>query len=284
LVILGMGMQVITQLITYHFASTLQEGSVTAFANATIFYQTPYGVFFNAISAVSLPLLSRAFALGQSQQMQKYTRTSIIQLTSLLLPSGIILFFLSQESISVVLQTGNYTFADAQLTALVLRPFLLFMVTTSWYAMLLRLGYSANRYALMTKITFAQNFLDIALMKLFISLGMGVVSLPLANGISYVVLLGFLAYKLRDLYTPFKDYQLGKGVLNVVFANIPVLCYCLLYSSLDLVWYQSGSSFKNLFLLCAVALGACIVLVLSYAVFKIELLNLFRSKKQRRDL
>ncbi len=284
LVVLGMGMQVITQLVTYHFASTLSEGSITAFANATIFYQTPYGVFFNAISAVSLPLLSRAFALGQSQEIHKHTRSSIVQLTSLLLPSGIILFFLSKESVSVVLQTGNYTLADAQLTALALRPFLLFMVTTSWYAMLLRLGYSANRYALMTKITFVQNIVDILLMWIFISLGWGIISLPLANGISYVVLLGFLAFKLSDLYNPLKDKQLKRGLLRIVIANIPILLYCLFYASLNLTWYQSGSTMKNFFMLCLVALGSLVVWLLSYALFKVELLNLFRSKKQGSNL
>jgi len=284
LVVLGMGMQVLTQLVTYHFASTLSEGSVTAFANATIFYQTPYGVFFNAISAVSLPLLSRSYALGQMQEMQKHTRLGIVQLTSLLLPSGIILFFLSQESVSVVLQTGNYTLADAQLTALALRPFLLFMVTTSWYAMLLRLGYSANRYALMTKITFLQNFVDIILMWIFISLGWGIISLALANGISYVVLLGFLSFKLRDLYNPIKDTQLIRGLLRTVAANIPILGYCLLYASFGMTWYQSGSNLKNLLILSLVALGSLVVWLLSYALLKVELLSLFRSKKQGSNL
>ncbi|WP_320121074.1 murein biosynthesis integral membrane protein MurJ [uncultured Sphaerochaeta sp.] len=284
LVVLGMGMQVLTQLVTYHFASTLSEGSVTAFANATIFYQTPYGVFFNAISAVSLPLLSRSYALGQMQEMQKHTRLSIVQLTSLLLPSGIILFFLSQESVSVVLQTGNYTLADAQLTALALRPFLLFMVTTSWYAMLLRLGYSANRYALMTKITFLQNFVDIILMWVFITLGWGIISLPLANGISYVVLLGFLSFKLRDLYNPIKDTRLRRGLLRTVAANIPILGYCLLYASFGMTWYQSGSNLRNFLILSLLALGSLVVWLLSYALLKVELLSLFRSKKQGSNL
>jgi putative peptidoglycan lipid II flippase len=284
LVVLGMGMQVVTQLVTYHFASTLSEGSVTAFANATIFYQTPYGVFFNAISAVSLPLLSRAFALGQSKEMQRHTRSSIIQLTSLLLPSGIILFFLSQESVSVVLQTGNYTLADAQLTALALRPFLLFMVTTSWYAMLIRLGYSANRYALMTKITFIQNGIDILLMWIFIKLGWGIISLPLANGISYVVLLGFLSYTLRDLYNPLKDKLLKRGLLRVLVANIPILVCCLFYASFHMTWYQSGSNLRNFLILCLVGFVSLVVWLLSYTVFKVELLNPFRSKKHDSNL
>ncbi len=281
LVVLGMGMQVLTQFITFYFASRFSEGSVTAFSNATIFYQTPYGIFFNAISAVSLPLLSRSFALNENNKVKEYTRSSLVQLTSLLLPSTIILFFLSQECVSVVLQTGNYTFADAQLTALVLRPFLLFMVTTSWYAMLLRLGYSANRHALMTRITFIQNGFDILLMYIFSNLGWGIISLPLANGISYALLLIVLSWKLRDLYAPLKDRALLKNLVRVTLANIPILIYCLVYNVLDLQWYESGSSLMNLLYLCLVGLGSVAVMFISYAIAKLEILRVFGAKKQR---
>ncbi len=284
LVLVGMGMQVITQMVTYHFASTLSEGSVTAFANATIFYQTPYGVFFNAISAVSLPLLSRAYVLGESASLKAYSRKSLIQLTSLLLPSGIILFFLSQESVSVVLQTGHYTLEDARYTALALRPFLLFMVSTSWYSMLMRLGYSANRYALMTKITILQNLLDIVLMYLLLSMGWGIISLAFANGLSYLLLLCYLSYKLRDLYNPLRDKQLAYGLLRVLVANVPILGYCLVYSSFQPTWYEAGSSMKSFLLLALIGSGSLVVWLVSYAICKVELLNLFRSKQQRSNL
>lgn len=284
LVSLGMGIQIITQMVSFLFASRLGEGSVTAFTNSTIFYQTPYGIFFNAISAVSLPLMSRAASQGDTKSLQTYTRNSLISLLALLLPSTIILFFLSQESVSVVLQTGNYTLSDARLTALVLRPYLLFMVFSAWYALMLRLGYSANRHALMTRIVFLQNLLDIVLMWVFLKFGLDIVSLPLANGLAYTIGLALLIFLLRDLYALPKDLLFLKGIVRIVCANLPLFIVCMFYHSLDLTWYREGSSFKNLLYLVLIGFVALGILLLSYKVARIPLLSLLRSKKKSGNL
>lgn len=284
LVTVGMGIQIVTQMVSFLFASSLEKGSVTAFANATIFYQTPYGIFFNAISAVSLPLMSRAYALKQQEKLKHYTRTSLVNLTALLLPSTIILYFLSQESVSVVLQTGKFTLEDAMLTAYVLRPYLLFMLTAAWYGMFLRLGYSANRHSLMTRITIAQNVLDIALMYLFISLGWGIISLPLANGISYLAGLVVACIVLRDLYQVHSDRLLYKDLMRLLLANIPILAAGLLYAKAEMTWYHQGSTLLSFMLLVGFGLGSCLVVLISYHFARIPLLALLRSKKQQRDL
>lgn len=284
LVSLGMGMQIITQMVSFLFASHLSEGSVTAFTNSTIFYQTPYGIFFNAISAVSLPLMSRAAASNNAPLLRTYTRNSLLSLLALLLPSSIILFFLSRESVSVVLQTGNYTLADATLTALVLRPYLVFMVFSAWYALMLRLGYSANRHALMTRIVFLQNLLDIALMWVFLKLGLDIVSLPLANGIAYTLGLFILFFLLRDLFPLTKEARFFKGLLRIVLANLPVLAFCIFYKNLGLQWHESGSSFANLAYLMLIGLAALGIMLLSYKIARIPLLSLLRSKKHGGNL
>ncbi len=284
LVSLGMGMQIITQMVSFLFASHLSEGSVTAFTNSTIFYQTPYGIFFNAISAVSLPLMSRAAAAKDMPVLHAYTRNALVSLLALLLPSSIILFTLSQECVSVVLQTGNYTLEDARLTALVLRPYLLFMLASAWYALMLRLGYSANRHALMTRIVFFQNGLDIALMGIFLTLGLDIVSLPLANGISYSIGFLILLWVLKDVYPMFKDVQCFKACSRIVLANIPVLGVCFFYMSLDLRWYEQGSTLTGLLYLALIGGCALCVLLISYSVARIPLLSLLRSKKQGGNL
>lgn len=198
--------------------------------------------------------------------------------------STIILFFLSQESVSVVLQTGNYTLSDARLTALVLRPYLFFMVFSAWYALMLRLGYSANRHALMTRIVFLQNLLDIVLMWVFLKFGLDIVSLPLANGLAYTIGLALLIFLLRDLYALPKDLLFLKGIVRIVCANLPLFIVCMFYHSLDLTWYREGSSFKNLLYLVLIGFVALGILLLSYKVARIPLLSLLRSKKKSGNL
>ncbi len=280
LVSIGMGVQVATQLITYRFASTLSVGSVTALANSTIFHQTPYGIFFNAIAAVSLPLLSTAHTLGQHKRVQTITAGALGALASLLLPSSIILFFLSRESVSTILQAGLFTHESALLTAQVLRTYLIFLTPMAFYAMMLRLGYSAHRHRMMTRVVVVQNGVDIALMWILLKSGVGIAALPLANGIS--VIGGFIALCiiLADLYPIHRDRGLRRRLGRIILANVPLLSAGLLYRHLGTVWYHDGSTWKNLALLAILGLGAVALVLASYHVAKIPLIELLKQSDE----
>jgi len=270
---------VIAQMVAFWFASSLSEGSVTAFSNSLIFWQAPYGIFFNAIVAVTFPLMSRAYGLARHDELQKVTREALINLLTFLLPSTILLFALSNESVSAVLQTGNYTLDDSNLTALILRYYLLSMTVTAWFSLLQRVGYSAERHKTMTKVTAFMSILDIALMWLFIRVGLGIIALPMASIVSYSLCFLLLAYILRDLYPLHKDKALFKGVLRVVVANIPLLTFWVLYSLFDLRWYESGSTFANLGLVALLAGVGVAVTLLSYSIANIPFLRLLRPKR-----
>ena len=269
---------VIAQMVAFWFASSLTEGSVTAFSNSLIFWQAPYGIFFNAIVAVSFPLMSRAYALNHQGELQKVSREALINLLTFLLPSTILLFALSRESVSAILQTGNYTLADANLTALVLRYYLLGMTSTALFSLLQRVGYSSERHKSMTEVTSFMSILDIALMWLFIKGGLGIISLPLASIVSYTLCFLLVAYLLRDIYPLYRDKALFKGALRVVVANIPLLAISILYSSLDLKWYESGSNLVNLGLVVLLGGVGVAVTLISYTVANIPFLRLLRAK------
>ncbi len=275
---------VVAQMVAFWFASSLSEGSVTAFSNSLIFWQAPYGIFFNAIVAVSFPAMSRAYGMGNLDQMQKVTRESLIHLLTFLLPSTIILFTLSNESVSSVLQTGNYTLADANLTALTLRYYLLGMTIAAWFNLLQRVGYSAGRHKSMTRVTALMSLFDIALMWLFIRLGVGIIALPLASIVSFTLFFITLAFVLRDLYPLYRDKDLFKGVFRIVVANLPLLALSVLYSLLGLRWHESGSTLANLGLLALLGGGAVALTLLSYTLANIPFLRLLRSRRHKGEL
>lgn len=278
LVSLGMLAQVITQLVTYRFASALPIGSVTALANSTIFYQTPYGIFFNAIAAVSLPILASSYALGEKERIGRVTGNALSDLAALLVPSTIILFFLSRESVATILQTGLFTHESALLTARVLCGYLLFMTPLAFYAMMLRLGYSASRYRTMTVIVIAQNLLDIALMWLLITGGVGILSLPLANGISTILGFVILSVVLRDLYTPLFDTKLFLSLVRIAVANLPVTIALFIYHHRGFDWYESGSNLKNLAILASLGITASLLVLASYRIMNIPLAGLLKRR------
>ncbi|MBI9093315.1 MAG: murein biosynthesis integral membrane protein MurJ [Sphaerochaeta sp.] len=269
---------VIAQMVAFWYASSLSEGSVTAFSNSLIFWQAPYGIFFNAIVAVSFPLMSRAYGLGRHDELQKISREALINLLTFLLPSTILLFALSNESVSAVLQTGNYTLADANLTAKVLRYYLLGMTSAAWFGLMQRVGYSVERHKTMTEVTAFMSILDIALMWLFIRRGLGIIALPLASIISFSLCFVWLAYILRDRYPLYRDKALAKGLVRVVLANIPLSALCILYSTLGLRWYVSGSTLKNLGLVTLLGGVGVGVTLLSYTIANIPFLRMLKGK------
>lgn len=271
LVSVGMLMQVITQLVTYRFASQLPTGSVTALANSTIFYQTPYGIFFNAISAVSLPLLAAAWALEDWQRIKSLMSSSLANLAALLIPSTIILYTLSAESVATVLQTGLFTGESTVATAYVLRPYLLFMTPLAFYALMLRLGYSSGRYWAMTVVVIIQNLLDITLMWTALRLGFGIIALPVAAGISSLIGLGALSIVLRGLYNPLRDGSLAVSLVRIGVANLPLLGVSALYRALVRPWWASGSSLTNLAILALLGTGALALVLISYRLMNIPL-------------
>ncbi|HKM06521.1 MAG TPA: lipid II flippase MurJ, partial [Sphaerochaeta sp.] len=270
---------VIAQMVAFWFASSLSEGSVTAFSNSLIFWQAPYGIFFNAIVAVSFPMMSRAYGLSRTDELQRFTREALVNLLTFLLPSTILLFALSNESVSAVLQTGNYTLEDSNLTALILRYYLLGMTASAWFSLLQRVGYSAERHKSMTMVTLFMSILDIAMMWLFIRLGLGIIALPLASIVSFSLSFILLAYILRNLYPLYKDRALGKGVLRVVVANIPLLALSALYRLFDLRWYETGSTLANLGLVTLLGCVGVGVTLLSYSIADIPFLRLLRQKR-----
>lgn len=269
---------VAAQMIAFWFASSLTEGSVTAFSNSLIFWQAPYGIFFNAIVTVSFPLMSRAYSLSRIDELQRHSREALLNTLTFLLPSTIILFALSNESVSTILQTGNYTLADANLTAMVLRFYLLSMVVTAWFNILQRVGYSASRHKSMTKVTAGMSLLDVALMWFLIRRGMGIQALPIASIVSFSVSLVVVAYLVHDLYPLIQDRKLYAGILRILVANLPLIICAVFYTLYKNSWYERGSTWANVGLLCLLGLGGVVVTFISYTVAKIPFLLLLKGE------
>ncbi|WP_320130889.1 murein biosynthesis integral membrane protein MurJ [uncultured Sphaerochaeta sp.] len=278
-VVLGSSFLIAGQMVAYWFASGLSEGSVTAFSNSIIFWQTPYGIFYNSISQVSFTILSSAWAMGKKDEIQKQASTALQYLATFMVPSFILLFFLSNECVSSILQTGNYTLADSMLTARILNYYLIGMLIVSWYGMMQKLGYSVNRHRQMTQISIIQTVLDVLLMYLLLPT-YGILALPIANTLSFLVGFILLAINLRDVYPLFHDRLLAKGLIRIVLANIPLLTVSLLYKSFEFTWWQTGSNLKNLGLVSLLGIVGILLTVLSYSLFHIPFLKVLLSNKK----
>lgn len=272
-------LQVAGQQVSYSLASQLEQGSVTAFSNATIFWQTPYGIFFTAISTVFFPLMSQSYARHDQQLLAKQVGTGLEYLATLLVPSTILLYCFSDSAVSSVLQSGAFTLQASMQTALVVRVFSLGMVAVAWYGFLQRFCYSAGRYRAALALSVLQTALDIAISVCGIHFGLGILSLPLANGLSFLCALAAVLWVMRDIYQIHHDLRLWKALAKVVAANIPVLLYCLFFWNLHLTYWQEGSSLKSFLATCLYGLVGVALVLASYILFRIPFMARFRSKQ-----
>lgn len=270
--------QVCGQQVSYTLASHLEESSVTAYSNATIFWQTPYGIFFTAIATVYFPLMSQAWGRGDLYTLRNEVDKGLSYLATLLVPSAILIFTLSRECVSSLLQTGAFTMEAAMLTASLVRIFLCGMLFVAWYGYLQRFCYSTGRYHLALRISFLTSVLDVIFSFLLVFLGLKVQALALSTLFAYPISLLVTVWYMRDVWRPGK--ALLKDLSKVLVANIPLLLVCLAYRCLHVTFWQTGSTLKNILITGVLGISGVLVCLASYTLFHIPFLSLLRGRKR----
>jgi putative peptidoglycan lipid II flippase len=103
------------------FASTLGNGPITWLNIAFRLMQLPLGVFGVAVATVTLPLVSRSAALGNSGEFRGALAHSMRLVMLLTIPSAIGLIILAEPIIALIYQHGRFTAAATVQTAAALR-------------------------------------------------------------------------------------------------------------------------------------------------------------------
>ena len=127
---------------TYSFASILPEGSISAFSNAIVLYQTPYGIVFSAIATVYYPEFNK---LKDNTLRVKSLNKCLSDLLCFLLPFSIILLTLNKEIISLLFQHGEFTLENTILTSKVSIYYFSALIIISFYSLLQRYCHSLNK-------------------------------------------------------------------------------------------------------------------------------------------
>jgi putative peptidoglycan lipid II flippase len=103
------------------FASGLGDGPMTFLNIAFRLMQLPLGLFGVAIATVTLPLVSRSAALGNTAEFRGAIAHSLRLVMLLTIPSAIGLIILAEPIISLIYQHGRFTAEAMQQTAAALR-------------------------------------------------------------------------------------------------------------------------------------------------------------------
>ncbi|MBC7526848.1 MAG: murein biosynthesis integral membrane protein MurJ [Chthonomonadaceae bacterium] len=141
-VILGLALPQVSTIIGRVFASKIGEGAQSALMNANVLFQIPLGVFAQAISIASLPVMAAHAARGEMVEMRKSVVYSLRSILFLTLPSSMIMIVLALPIVQFLLQSGKFTQENSEMTAIVLCPFAAGIFAWSAHSILSRAFYA----------------------------------------------------------------------------------------------------------------------------------------------
>jgi putative peptidoglycan lipid II flippase len=270
----------INQQIALYFASGLTDGSSSAIANATIFWQLPQGIFAISVTTVLFPRMSREAGAGDLTGLKKSVSRGIRDISALLVPSSILLAAFAPEVVAVAFQRGEFGAADTARTALVLIHYCIGMVGVSLYTFLQRFFYATGEFRppiLTAGVVLLINTIGSLLLKE----SLGPSGLALANGIAFtvgaIIQVGIARRRLKGLQTR----AIIVTVVKAVAASVPGLAVVIAGKIAFPEWWVAGSTFMNLGLLMAIGGIALAGTGLLMVLLRIEIVDGIRRRIPR---
>ncbi len=198
------------------FASTLGNGPITWLNIAFRLMQLPLGVFGVAVATVTLPLVSRSAALGNTQEFRGALAHSMRLVMLLTIPSAIGLIILAEPIIALIYQHGRFTAEATVQTAAALRFYALGLAGYAGVKVLAPAFYALDKRHLpmiVSLISIAVNFG----LNWFFTFHLGLGHRGLALSTSFVAMTNFLL-----LYTMMRRHtgRLETGTMLATLGKI----------------------------------------------------------------
>ncbi len=260
-------------LINSIFASYLQDGAVSWLNIAFRLMQLPLGIFGVAVATVTLPLISRSAAQGNTAEFRGALSHALRLVMLLTIPSAIGLMIMAEPIISLIYQHGRFTAAATEQTAGALRFYAIGLVGYSAVKVLAPAFYALDRRNLPMIVSLVSIALNAGLNAL-LTFGLGMGHRGLALSTSVIAVTNFLA-----LYVMMRHYagRLETVALLRTFAKLAVAGTALgvvCWFGTDF-FFPPGSSFrlgwKLLGVSVTVAAGAGVFFAVAYALRVAEL-------------
>ncbi len=122
-VILGLALPPISAIINKMFASTLGNGPQSALMNANKLMNIPIAIFGQAAGIAIFPTMAAQAARKDMVALRRSVNFGVRSILFLTIPASVFLIILSMPMVQLMLQTGKYSHADAEIAAAALRSF-----------------------------------------------------------------------------------------------------------------------------------------------------------------
>jgi putative peptidoglycan lipid II flippase len=265
------------------FASGLGDGPITWLNIAFRLMQLPLGIFGVAVATVTLPLVSRSAAVGNTSEFRSALAHSVRLVLLLTIPAAIGLIILAEPIIQLIYQHGRFTHEATIQTAAALQ----------FYAIGLA-GYSADKV-----LAPAFYALDKRHLPMFVSLTSIAVNFSLNWFFTYHLHLGhrglalstsmvaitnfFFLYSMMRYYT--KHLETGALLITVgklLLAGVLLAVICWVASSFFFMRYPQAPGWQNLIvMLITICCGAGAFFSAAYVLRVAEVLDLVDLIRRR---
>lgn len=271
---------ILGQQISFYFASTLAEGSTSAFSYAIVFWQLPVGVVSNAIISVSFAYLLTAVSQNDTQKIGACIENAIEKLATLLLPISILMIFFSYAGIAVALQRGAMNNAAVVLTSQVLRGFVFGLLPMGLYVFMQKIFFSFQKHRWVLVYAMCFTIIDIIISLVLIQTNLQVRGLSYAYTISMCILVPIMYIHIQSfvsIYISIKKYiKIVLGIIPLFLASYILMRYTQHY------WVE-GSTLLNSIRFIVVSMILFTIIIIGYRLMGIRIIPSFKQKKNAKE-
>jgi putative peptidoglycan lipid II flippase len=206
------------------FASYLGNGPISWLSYAFRLMQLPLGVFGVAVATVTLPVISRASALGDMDRFRSTLARAMRLALFLTLPAAVGLMVLAQPIIAIIYQRGKFHDADTLHTAEALQFYAIGLVGYSCIKVLSPAFYAINHKWTPMLVSFLSIGLNLLLNWIFIfHLGMGHRGLALSTALSATVNFSLLYFFMRRINGSLETVAILLTLAKCLLAALPIV-------------------------------------------------------------
>ncbi len=231
-VIAGSAVQ-INVMVNSIFASWLGDGPISWLSYAFRLMQLPLGVFGVAVATVTLPVVSKLAASGETIRFRETLAKAMRLAVFLTIPSAAGLILLAPPIIALIYQRGKFDFSDTLHTAEALRFYALGLVGYSCIKVLSPAFYALDRKWTPMLVSFGSIGLNLLLNWLLIfHFGLGYRGLALSTALSacfnFGVLYFIMSRHVKGLETLRFTSTAGRTLIAAI--SMGVVCWGLLHA------------------------------------------------------
>ncbi len=268
----------INQQIAIRFASGLDTGSTSALSYALVFWQLPFGIFSASITTVLFPKMSKFRAEGNTIQLINTVSSGMRNLMCLLIPSGIFLFLMGPELISIAMQRGFFTSENTHLASLVLKGYAPGLFSIGIFNFSQRFYYSADNFKKPFYFAIAVSFIDISLSLWLKETYLRVTGLAIANSVSFTLLVVIIIADIKKSYHGFNLTKMSSDFTRIIISTIPGIAFILLSKNYFGLLWKDGLSAPLLLYFFIITAFFSIIVLSGYRFLKIDFM-FFRRRK-----